>query len=85
MALKSFEELRRDLKNKIYYPVYLLQGEEPYYIDQLSHLIETGVLDEMEECVSVLHIFNPDSECIESRFDMTSTSSPYTANSSLFQ
>ncbi len=49
MGLKSFEELRRDLKNKIYYPVYLLQGEEPYYIDQLSHLIENGVLDEMEK------------------------------------
>ena len=49
MGLKSFEEIRRDLKNKIYYPVYLHQGDEPYYIDQLSHLIENGVLDEMEK------------------------------------
>jgi DNA polymerase-3 subunit delta len=49
MADKSFEEIIRDLKNKIYSPVYLLQGEEAYYIDQLSDYIENNVLDDMEK------------------------------------
>lgn len=49
MAVKTYDEIKRDIRNKIYSPVYLLQGEEPYYIDQLSDLIEGSVLDEMEK------------------------------------
>lgn len=49
MPIKTFDEIKRDIKNKIYSPVYLLQGDEPYYIDQLSDLIENSVLDEMEK------------------------------------
>jgi DNA polymerase III subunit delta len=48
MADKGFDEIIRDLKNKIYSPVYLLQGDEAYYIDQVSDYIEKNVLDEME-------------------------------------
>lgn len=48
MPLKTIEEIKRDLKNRIYHPVYLFQGEEPYYIDQLAGIIENGVLNEME-------------------------------------
>lgn len=49
MADKGFDEIIRDLKNKIYSPVYFLQGEEAYYIDQLSDYLEKNVLDEMEK------------------------------------
>ncbi|MCB0402230.1 MAG: DNA polymerase III subunit delta [Flavobacteriales bacterium] len=38
----------RDLKNKVYHPVYFLTGEEPYYIDAISDYIEDHVLDEAE-------------------------------------
>ena len=41
MAIKSYEELVRDIKNKIYHPVYLLQGDEAFYIDKISDLLET--------------------------------------------
>jgi DNA polymerase-3 subunit delta len=46
----TFEELIRDLKNKVYHPVYFLQGEEPYYIDRISDYIAEHVLtpDEKE-------------------------------------
>lgn len=47
MANKSYREIERDLHNRIYAPVYLLQGEEPFYIDKLSAHIERDVLDEM--------------------------------------
>lgn len=49
MAAKSFEELLKEIKGKKYHPVYLLQGEEPYYIDRISDLIEDTVLDESEK------------------------------------
>lgn len=49
MAVKSFEEILKDLKNRIYYPVYYLSGEEPYYIDQITDYIENKVLDDSEK------------------------------------
>ncbi|MEI6124635.1 MAG: DNA polymerase III subunit delta [Bacteroidota bacterium] len=42
--MKSVEEIIKDLKNKIYHPVYFLSGEEPYYIDKISDFIEENIL-----------------------------------------
>jgi len=38
-----------DIKNGKTKPIYFLMGEEPYYIDQISDLIEDNVLDETEK------------------------------------
>lgn len=38
------KEILTNLKKKIYHPVYLLHGEEPYFIDQISDYIEDNVL-----------------------------------------
>lgn len=46
---QTFENILQDLKNKVYSPVYLLQGEESYYIDVISDYIEKNVLDDMEK------------------------------------
>ncbi|MEO8146781.1 MAG: DNA polymerase III subunit delta [Bacteroidia bacterium] len=46
---QTFENIIQDLKNKVYSPVYLLQGDESYYIDVISDYIENNVLDEMEK------------------------------------
>ena len=45
----SFEQIINDLKNKKYYPIYLLTGEEPYYIDLISDFIEDQVLTDEEK------------------------------------
>jgi DNA polymerase-3 subunit delta len=45
----SFEELMKDLENKDYLPVYILHGEEPYYIDVVSDFIEDSILSESEK------------------------------------
>lgn len=37
----------RDLRAGTYVPVYLLCGEEPYYIDQVSDFIASNALDDM--------------------------------------
>jgi len=45
----SFNNILLDLKNKIYYPVYFLFGEEPYFIDNISDFIERNVLNDQEK------------------------------------
>ncbi|MFZ4398677.1 MAG: DNA polymerase III subunit delta [Bacteroidales bacterium] len=45
----TFEQILTDLKNKIYNPIYLLSGEEPYYIDEISNYIEKFILSEDEK------------------------------------
>ena len=45
----KFEQILSDLKNKVYYPIYLLMGEESFYIDKISDFIEDNILDENEK------------------------------------
>ena len=45
----DYKEIIRDLKNKIYKPVYFLAGKEPYFIDLITDFIEDNVLDESEK------------------------------------
>ena len=43
------KELLKDLKSRKYKPIYLLHGEEPYYIDQVSDFIEHRLLSDAEK------------------------------------
>jgi len=45
----TFDQIIDKLKNKIYYPVYFLAGEEAYYIDEISDYIEKNVLTDTEK------------------------------------
>ncbi len=45
----TFDNVLSNLKNQIYHPVYLLHGEESYYIDQISDYIEQHVLNDLEK------------------------------------
>ncbi len=47
--MKSYSEIIKDLERKIYYPVYFLSGEEPYYIDLISDYIEDNLLQPEEK------------------------------------
>ena len=62
MAAKSFEEIYKDIQAKKYSPIYLLQGEEPFYIDKLSDLIENTVLDEAEKGFNQSIVYGRDIE-----------------------
>lgn len=44
----DYQKILSDISKKIYSPVYLLSGEEPYYIDLISDYIEEKILDESE-------------------------------------
>lgn len=49
MAAETFESLQSDIKNRKFAPVYFLCGEEAYFIDTLTDLIEANVLNDMEK------------------------------------
>lgn len=44
----SYDQVLTELRKKVFSPVYLLMGEEPYYIDVISDFIQNNVLNEGE-------------------------------------
>lgn len=42
----KYEEIIRDIKNNIFFPIYFLSGEEPYFIDKITSLLENNILDD---------------------------------------
>ena len=44
----TYSEILNNLKKQIYHPVYLLTGEESYYIDLLTDFFELNILNETE-------------------------------------
>ena len=49
MAELKYDEILKDLQNKIYYPIYLLGGEESFFIDSITNYMEENILDSMEK------------------------------------
>lgn len=55
------QKIITDIKAKRYAPVYLLQGEEPYYIDLVSDFIEANVLTESEKSFNKVILYGKES------------------------
>lgn len=55
--MATFHELLRQLKNKTFAPVYLLDGEEPYYIDHLIHAFENEILTPEERDFNLITLY----------------------------
>lgn len=53
----EFDRIMSDIRARSYKPVYLLMGEEGYFIDAISDLIGESVLDEVERsfCQTVIY------------------------------
>jgi DNA polymerase-3 subunit delta len=61
---ESFENIIASLRAKKYAPIYFLEGEEPYYIDQIADFIETNVLDESEKEFNQTILYGKDTDLI---------------------
>jgi DNA polymerase III subunit delta len=59
--IMSAEAVLTDLKNKIYKPVYLLYGEESYFIDEITNYISKNVLTEAEKSFNQTVLYGKDS------------------------
>lgn len=80
MAKKTttYTGIMADLRAKKYAPIYLLMGEEPYYLDLISDYIEENVLSEDEQMMNQLVRYGKDSDVSTiineaKRFPMLST------------
>ena len=60
--MKEFDEIIKELKNKIYRPVYFLMGEETYYIDLVTDYITKHVLTEAEKTFNQMQFYGKDSD-----------------------
>lgn len=56
----TFDEIRKDIKAKRYKPIYFLCGEEPFFIDALTALIEKNVLTEEEKSFNQTVLYGND-------------------------
>jgi DNA polymerase-3 subunit delta len=56
----SFESIISDIKQRKYSPIYLLSGEEPYYIDLISECIEKNVLKDSERDFNFTLLYGKD-------------------------
>jgi len=58
----SFEQILSDIEQRRFKPVYLLSGEQTYYIDEITKALETMVLDEAERDFNQTVIYGRDTD-----------------------
>jgi len=58
----EYNQILDELKNKIYRPVYLFHGEEPYFIDKLTKYIQDYVLPESEKSFNQTILYGKDTD-----------------------
>jgi DNA polymerase-3 subunit delta len=58
----SAVEIIKDLKARKFKPLYLLQGEEPFYIDQVVDYIENNVLSDAERGFNQTILYGKDTD-----------------------
>ncbi|WP_297095203.1 DNA polymerase III subunit delta [uncultured Draconibacterium sp.] len=58
----EYSDILHNLKKCIYHPIYLLQGEEAYFIDEISDYIEDNVLTDAEKGFNQTIFYGKDSD-----------------------
>lgn len=56
------QDILKDLNNRKYKPVYLLHGEEPYFIDLVSDFVERKLLSEAEKGFNQTVLYGKDTD-----------------------
>lgn len=58
----SFDEIKRNILQKNFAPVYLFQGEEDYFIDRLTDALMENVLNESERDFNQILLYGSDAD-----------------------
>ncbi len=58
----NYQDILKDLKNKIYKPIYFLFGEEPYFIDKITEFIADNILNDSEKAFNQITLYGKDSQ-----------------------
>ncbi|MCM1151388.1 MAG: DNA polymerase III subunit delta [Alistipes sp.] len=61
-TVAQYERMAAEAAARRYAPIYLLMGEESYFIDALCEQLATGVLDEAERSFNQITVYGKDSE-----------------------
>lgn len=60
--MKEYTQILQDLQKSNYASVYLLDGEEPYYVDKLLHHFEEKILAPEERDFNLITLYGKESE-----------------------
>ncbi|MDR3267875.1 MAG: DNA polymerase III subunit delta [Tannerella sp.] len=74
----TYDDICREIKAKQFRPVYVLMGEEPYFIDRITDLLLENVLEETERDFNQILLYGADTKVTDifnavRRFPMMST------------
>ncbi|AZQ44666.1 DNA polymerase III subunit delta [Nonlabens ponticola] len=58
--MSDLQNILSDIKSKKFAPIYFLHGDEPYFIDQISNLIQEEVLTEAERGFNQMVLYGKD-------------------------
>ena len=61
-SVAAYEQLAGQIAARRFVPIYLLMGEESYFIDAIAEQIATTVLGEAERAFNQLTVYGRDSE-----------------------
>lgn len=61
-SLRDFEQIRADIAARKFAPVYLLMGEEGYFIDELAERLSEDVLNDAEKAFNRVVVYGKDSD-----------------------
>ena len=61
-TVSEYERLAREIRSRKFAPVYLLMGEESYFIDSLADLLAATVLDEAARAFNQITVYGRDTE-----------------------
>lgn len=60
--MMSFNQIIEDIQKKAYQPVYFLMGEEPYFIDKITDLLVSSVLEESQKPFNLNILYGKDTD-----------------------
>lgn len=61
----NYEDLVNQLKNRQFSPIYLLMGEEPFYIDRICKIFEETVIDEADRDFNQVVLYGKETSAAE--------------------
>ena len=61
-SVELFERLKADIAARKFAPIYLLMGEESYFIDKLCDMLSQSILDPAEQAFNQITVYGKDSE-----------------------
>lgn len=59
---QTFDEICRDIRARKFEPVYILMGEEPFFIDRITNLLVDNVLQDSERDFNQLVLYGADTD-----------------------